>query len=40
MIEINQDGSYTSTLENFYQDKYSTVKAKENVIMEPMTPIY
>lgn len=40
MIEINQDGSYTSTLENFYQDKYSTVKAKENVSMEPMTPIY
>lgn len=40
IIEINQDGSFDSRLENFYQDKYSTVKAKENVSMEPMTPIY
>lgn len=40
MININQDGSFTSTLENYYQDKYSAVNAKENVSMEPMTPIY
>lgn len=40
MINIHQDGSFTSTLENYYQDKYSAVNAKENVSMEPMTPIY
>lgn len=40
MIEIAQDGTYTSQLENYYQDKYTSVKAKEQVSMEDMTPVY
>lgn len=34
VININQDGSFDSHLENYYQDKYSPVKEKEIVSME------
>ncbi len=40
MIDIAPDGSFTSTLENYYQDKYSSVKAKEQVDMGEWIPKY
>lgn len=40
MIDIAPDGSFTSTLENYYQDKYSSVKAKEQVDMGEWIPNY
>lgn len=40
MIDINQDGSYSSRLESYYQDKYKPVMEKEQVSMEKFTPIY
>lgn len=33
MIDIKPDGTYESRLENYYQDKYRTVNAKEKVSM-------
>lgn len=40
MIELAQDGTYTSSLENYYQDKYTSINAKEQVSMEDMKPVY
>ena len=40
MIDIAPDGSFTSTLENYYQDKYNSVKAKEQVDMGEWIPNY
>lgn len=40
MITISPDGSFESTLENYYQDKYSPVQEKENVDMGIFTPVY
>ncbi len=36
MIDVKTDGSYEATLENYYQDKYAPVKAKEPVLMEQL----
>lgn len=35
VITINPDGTYTSTNENYYQDKYVSRNPKEQVSMEP-----
>ena len=40
MINIAPDGSFDTKLENYYQDKYSSVKDKERVDMESWIPIY
>jgi len=40
MIDIMQDGTYSSRLESYYQDKYVPVLEKEQVSMEKFTPIY
>ncbi|MCM1285481.1 MAG: metallophosphoesterase [Acetobacter sp.] len=39
IIDINPDGTYESTLENYYQDKYKSTKAKEEVTMQPLDTI-
>lgn len=40
IITINQDGTYDSHLENYYQDKYKPVLEKEQVSMDKFTPTY
>lgn len=40
LIDIAPDGTFDCRAENYYQDKYSTVKEKEQVSMEAMTPKY
>ncbi|MGN1421599.1 MAG: metallophosphoesterase [Eubacterium sp.] len=34
IIDVKPDGTFESRLENYYQDKYSTVNEKEDVVME------
>ncbi len=40
MITVSPDGSFTSQLENYYQDKYSPVNQKEQVSMDTWVPKY
>lgn len=40
VIDIYQDGSYTSHLESYYQDKYVPVLEKETVSMDKFNPVY
>lgn len=39
VITVAPDGSFTSTPENYYQDKYQPAKAKERVSMVDMYPV-
>ena len=40
MIDIAPDGSFDTHLENYYQDKYSPAKDKEQVDMGSWVPKY
>ena len=40
VIDIYQDGSYTSHLESYYQDKYVPVLEKETVSMDKFNQVY
>lgn len=40
IINLAPDGSFTTQLENYYQDKYSPAKDKEQVSMESWVPKY
>lgn len=40
IIHVAPDGSFSSHLENYYQDKYSPVNEKETVSMESWIPSY